>query len=240
MKCILTDIRRALTRRWFPIAIFAALAAMLISSGIEADYLITALANGDTPDWGGFIYAALTGQLGLLVLPALCALPFSKEPLEALLCGALRSAIFRTGRRAYIMGQVAACAVSGMLVQGAAFVLLCALLEGIARLHGYGGIGYAAITPVFPFVLSRMLAGGLWACIGGGIALITATLSAAYIAPLCLCYALTMVGTRFFAKTIWLNPMNWITAPGMALPILSGAAVGLMGLVLRKKVEKYV
>lgn len=53
-----------------------------------------------------------------------------------------------------------------------------------------------------------------WGCLA---ALLTETAAAASFAPLCLCYAMMMIGTRFFPGIVQLNPVSWFT--GGALPL---------------------
>ena len=88
-------------------------------------------------------------------------------------------------------------------------------------------------------LLRRMLCGGLWAVVGSVIALLTETSAAASIAPLCLCYALMMVGTRFFPAFTAMNPMNWLS--GWVWPLLLGLAAVAAGLLatLNREVKRY-
>ena len=51
-------------------------------------------------------------------------------------------------------------------------------------------------------LLRRMRCGGIWASVGCVMALATETSSAAHLGPLCLCYALMMLGKRFFPAAV--------------------------------------
>ena len=221
MKCIFSDFRRAITGRWFLIAIFASMLALWASVGPQSWYVLDALQmaaeDDEWMDWPYFLQSALTGQLGLLLLPALSALPCASEALHELRSGVFRPAIFRTGRAAYIWGQTLSCVVSGMAVQLCAFVGLSLFLNAASRMAGGGWIPMEALGGCLPPLVGRALCGGGWAVIGCIVALITETSSAALIAPLCLCYALTMIGTRFFPNALFLNPVNWPSAPPPAL-----------------------
>lgn len=79
----------------------------------------------------------MKGDFGLLTLPALSALPFAAQALHEIKSGAIRPAVFRTGRKNWIIGKVAGCVISGMLLQGAAVGLLFLILNGLMR--GYAG-----------------------------------------------------------------------------------------------------
>ena len=76
----------------------------------------------------------MKGDFGLLTLPALSALPFAAQALHEIKSGAIRPAVFRTGRKNWIIGKVAGCVISGMLLQGAAVGLLFLILNPVRRL----------------------------------------------------------------------------------------------------------
>ena len=68
----------------------------------------------------------------------------------------------------------------------------------------------------------------------------TETTSAAYLAPLCLCYAMVMIGTRFFPEAILLNPSNWLTGAFWPLLLVLIVLMTALAWMLRKKVNAYV
>ena len=72
------------------------------------------------------------------------------------------------------------------------------------------------------------------------MALMTETTSAAYLAPLCLCYAMVMIGTRFFPDVALLNPTNWLTGAVWPLLLALGILAATLAGTLRKKVNAYV
>ena len=71
------------------------------------------------------------------------------------------------------------------------------------------------------------------------IALATETASAAYLAPLCLCYTLMMIGTRFFPDAAMLNPMQWVSGTAWLLIVLLVLTIALQVLFLKRGVQKY-
>lgn len=244
MKCIFSNFRRAITGHWFLIAIFASMLALWASIGSQTwdffDMLRSAGEDGDWVDWSYFLQSSLTGQLGLLLLPALAALPFASEALHELKSGVFRPVLFRTGKTAYIAGQTLGCMVSGMLVQVFAFAGLVLFISFASFFAGGGWIAPQTLTDCLPLLLGRMLCGGGWALVGCILALVTETSSAAMIAPLCLCYALTMIGTRFFPDTVLLSPMNWLTAPLPALALATGTLLAAAYTTLHQEVKKHV
>ncbi len=246
MKCIFYDIRRAIAGRWFLAALLASAAALYLSVGQAADSLMNVLREwefyadiGFQMDLADLLRRGLTGDFGVMTLPALSALPYAAQPLTELKCGALRPVIFRTGRSGWILGKAAACVLSGMALHAASALLLALFLQGLTL--GMIGqplpLGDAADLPML--LLRRMLCGGIWAGVGCVLALVTETTSAAYLAPLCLCYAMAMIGTRFFPEVLALNPIHWLT--GLTWPLLLfvlAVAVWLM-LELKREVAKH-
>lgn len=246
MKCIYYDCRRAITGRWFLAAFFASVVSLYMSIGDQTYYLMNMLSQMDMYEDSLWLDAAslltqgLQGEFGVMILPALSALPFAAQALQEIKSGAIRPAVFRAGRKSWIAGKLLSTFVSGMVLQMAAAIGLLLvfhlmMLISAGQLFPMGNIG-----PVWSLLLRRMLCGGIWAGTGCMIALLTETASAAYISPLCLCYALVMIGSRFFPDVALLNPINWLA--GALWPLLFVLAVLAAALVwmLRKKVNAYV
>ena len=248
MRCILSDLRRALTGRWFLLSLLATVLALYLSAGTQTyDFLLSLreLYDPDNQsmyfsiDAASLLTGAMQGHFGLLTLPALSALPYGAQALMELKSGALRPVVFRTGRRSWLAGKLLACMASGMVLQGLSTVILLGILHGMTRSIGGILLPPGDMGAVWAMLLRRMLCGGLWAGIGSMIALLTETSAAASIAPLCLCYALMMVGTRFFPAFTAMNPMNWLS--GWVWPLLLGlvAVAALLFTTLNREVKRY-
>lgn len=246
MKSICYDLRRAIAGRWFLAALIATTTALYLSVGQATYGLIGYL---ESVEWyeDGFWYSVsdllvlgMKGDFGMLTLPALSTLPFAAQALHEIKSGAIRPAVFRTGRNSWIIGKAAGCVISGMMLQGAAVGLLFLILNGLMR--GYAGqwFPWGDGGDFWPMLLRRMLCGGIWAGVGCVIALATETAPAAYLAPLCLCYALTMIGTRFFPDAMMLNPMQWVNGAAWLLVILLVITIALQALFLKRGAQKYV
>ena len=244
MFILLSDLRRAVKGRWFLIAVFAS-AVVLWASADSPQWgirdLLYGAGDGDSSELAAFLHSALQGPLGLLLLPALSALPYGAQALYEIRSGAFRPAIFRAGKTAYIAGLTLACAAAGMLAQLFAFALLAAPMGLASFLLADGQwLPLEAIVPCLRPLLGRMLLGGGWAMLGHILALVTETASAAIIAPLCLCYALTMTGTRFFPDLWMLSPLNWQDAPLLAQTLIL-AALGIAAVITQnREVQKHV
>ena len=89
-------------------------------------------------------------------------------------------------------------------------------------------------------LLRRMRCGGIWASVGCVMALATETSSAAHLGPLCLCYALMMLGKRFFPAAVMLNPINWIDGGDGMLAGLETVSILLQIVFLKRGVREYV
>lgn len=246
MKCIFYDFRRAITGRWFLAALMASAAALYMSIGSQSYHLLDQLKQ--LREYGDYFYlnaaellqAGLQGDFGVMTLPALSALPFAAQALQEIKSGAIRPAVFRAGRKSWIAGKLIATLVSGMLLHLAAALTLVMVFHTLMLLFVGDLFPMGDFASVWPLILRRMLCGGIWAGVGCLIALMTETSSAAYLAPLCLCYAMVMIGTRFFPNITLLSPANWIT--GAVWPLALGLAIIGIGLalMLRKKVNAYV
>ena len=246
MKSICYDVHHAIARRWFLAALIATTVALYLSVGQATYGLIGYLESYELFEENSFGYSmtdmltmGMKGDFGLLTLPALSALPFAAQALHEIKSGAIRPAVFRTGRNSWIIGKVAGCVISGMLLQGAAVGLLFLILNGLMR--GYAGqwFPWGDGGDFWPMLLRRMLCGGIWAGVGCIIALATETASAAYLAPLCLCYALMMIGTRFFPDVAMLNPMQWVNGAAWLLVVLLIITIALQALFLKRGVQRY-
>ena len=249
MRCILSDLRRALTGRWFLLSLIATVLALYLSAGTQTYHFLISLR--DLADQDAVIYEfymdaaslladALRGDFGLLTLPALSALPYAAQALLELKNGTLRPVLFRAGRQSWLMGKLLACVVSGMVLQGLAGLLLLGVLHGMTRVIGNIPMPAGNMAAMWATLLRRMLCGGLWAGIGSVIALLTETSAAASIAPLCLCYALMMVGTRFFPAFTAMNPMNWLSGWVWPLALGLAAVAALLLATLNREVKRYV
>lgn len=246
MKCIADDLRRAITGRWFFVAFFASAASLYMSIGSQSYRLIDMLSQLELYESSFWLDAAsllsqgLRGDFGVMVLPALSALPFAAQALQEIKCGAIRPAVFRVGRKSWIAGKLLSTFVSGMLLQAAAAIGLLLVLHLMMLIFAGTTFPMGDFAPVWPVLLRRMLCGGIWAGVGCLAALLTETASAAYLAPLCLCYAMVMIGTRFFAETALLNPTNWLTGAAWPLLLVCVVLAGALAWVLQRKVNAHV
>ena len=246
MKCIFFDFRRAITRRWFLVAFFASVVSLYMSIGDQSYYLINMLSEMEIYedslwlDAASLLLQGMQGDFGVMILPALSALPFAAQALQEIKSGAIRSAVFRVGRKSWIAGKLLSTLASGMLLQIAAAIGLLLVFHMMMLIYAGELVPMGDFAPVWAVLLCRMFCGGIWAGVGCLIALMTETTSAAYLAPLCLCYAMVMIGTRFFPEAILLNPSNWLAGAFWPLLLVLIVLMTALAWMLRKKVNAYV
>ena len=240
VRALRVDLSKTLLSRWFIIALLATLFSLWLSVARELRYLPDMLMYNDEPDWAGFLIQATQGSFAALTLPAFSALPGAGLALLELQTGAARSSIFRSSWRPYVYSKTISVLLSGMAVQAGAMLALIAVMQGI-RLYALGqpiplNLLAAAASPL----LSRVLSGGIWAGVGSLLALLTSTSSAAAVGPLCLYYALMMIGTRFFSAIPAINPVEWLSSFAPWLLVLFAMTGLALLLTHRRKVRAYV
>lgn len=239
LRVSLLDLRRALTGRWFVIALLATLGTLLVAIGRDLLHLDDWMMYGSEPRWDDLLRQGMQGQFAALTLPALSALPAAGQALLEVQTGTARYSIFRAGWRHYVLGKTLACLLGGVLAQALAFLLLLGALQGIRIRVLAAPFPLNSLDGALSMGLARAICGGIWVAVGSALALMTETPSAATIGPLCLFYTLLMVVTRFFPTVPAVNPVNWLGGPSGWL--LLGLLVSALGqaLVLRRKVHDH-
>lgn len=239
-RALRADLRKALLGRWFAAALLATLFSLWAGIARELRYLPDDLLCGDEPSWARLLNQAMQTGFAQLSLPALAALPAAGLALLELQTGAVRGAISRVGFRPYCAGKVVSALAGGMALEAAGLLLLLGLMHAI-RLGALGApIPFWALRDAGGALLARILCGGLWSGAGSLLALLTGTPSAATVGPLCLCYGLLMVGTRFFPDAAWINPLIWLE--GAFRPLLAALClvIPLLWAVMGRKAFQHV
>jgi len=230
MRAILADLRFSIRNKWFGITILATIVCLWLDLGTDTYWLL----HGGAMNITDLLIKALEGRGSALSLPLLSALPCAGNALRELSSGATRPAVFRSGRTAYIVGKVTAVLFVSILAQAVGVILFCVLLLVFCPLE----------TFAFPVAMIKawLLSTTIFAFIGGIGALIAKDTVCAYVIPTAMCFALTMLASRFFTDVKYLSPLSWLSGEG-AIPLLCMLLAGITALyiaVLSIEVRRYV
>lgn len=202
------ELGRQFRSRWFWISAVLTICALWAGLGTESWWLL----HGAEMEAFGLLENTLTGSSNSLALPLLSALPCAAAARREINSGAVRHILFRCGLRAYLCSRTAVLllvSVSAQAAGTAAFILL---------------INVLAVTPAFPVHLfcARMLCTAVFALLGSLGALVTKDTTCAYAVPAAICFALSMLRSRFMAEAAFLDPLCWLTGNAALLPGLCG------------------
>lgn len=181
----------------------------------------------------GLIFSALSSDVVLLVLPILCALPYTSAFLDDLGSNFYRAYLPRSGKRKYIRARIMSTALSGGLALFLGAVLIAAVF-GIAFLPSevtkelpemavQGGMlpatedGSAEVlmaeqsfVGVVVTAFAFFLNGALWSLAGAILCTVTMNKYVAYASPFVLYYVLVILAERYFQNLYVLNPREWV------------------------------
>ena len=205
---ILADFRHALKSFWFSIAVLAAIVGFWLDLGTDAFLLL----RGGGVDPMDLLRKALSGAGSVISLPLLASLPCAASAWQELNAGAARLAVFRCGRFSYISGKLIAVLTMAALAQVIGLMIFLGILLMICPV---------ADTP-FPglALLARLLTAMFFSAVGGAGALIAKDAVSAYAIPIALCFALSMISSRFFISVRLANPLNWLKGDPQAIGLL--------------------
>lgn len=215
-----TDMKRALSSWGFWFGVAGMAVAIII--GAFDSFLNIGKAGVTIPV--GFHETALLGALSsdtvLLVVPILCALPYTSSFVDDLKSGYIKYYLQRSGRREYVAAKAAATALSGGLVLftgiAAAYVIFCLFFTPAETLPAQAaGTSPAPLPPsVFADILSRamifLLCGAFWSLLGQLFASFTMSKYVAYASPFIFYYVLVILSERYMKDIYSLNPKVWL------------------------------
>jgi len=210
---ITSNIRQAVFSRGFLIALMGTALVILFSS---MEGIIEAFrAEGLQPN--GFhstlVLSALSSDGMRLALPILCALPYTACFVDDVKSGFIKQYLHRITVRDYLLGKLAACALSGGL----------ALVGGMLLAYGLSALAFTPMElalmedevaqPYFAELLTRALlffcSGAFWAVIGMTLATLTHSRYMAYASPFIFYYVLIILYERYFDTLYVLYPKEW-------------------------------
>ena len=137
-KALRASLRQAILSRGFVIAVACTALVLFLSSvqdiltGFRSEQLLSPGFHSD------LIMSALSSEAMALVLPILCALPYTASFLDDVKSGFIKEYLPRTTVARYIAGKAVACAVSGGLV----------LALGIFLAYGFAALTFLPMEAV--------------------------------------------------------------------------------------------
>lgn len=166
------------------------------------------------------LLASLASDTVLLVVPILCALPFTASFVEDCTSGFLKFSLQRAGKGSYLAARAFSTALSGglALFTGivAAYVLFLLVFTPAESLPVQVA-GAALVLPppsIFADVLARailfLLCGAFWSGMGQLFASVTMSRYVAYASPFILYYVLVILSERYMKDIYVLNPKVWL------------------------------
>jgi hypothetical protein len=208
LNTILLDIRHALKNIWLSIAVLAVVVSFWLDLGTDAFWLL----RGGEKDPMELLRKALSGSGSAISLPLLASLPCAASAWQELQAGAARLAVFRCGRFAYVSGKLIAVLFMAALAQAIGLMIFLGMLLMISP----------AADTLFPgsALLARLLAAMFFSAVGGAGALIAGDAVSAYAIPIALCFALSMISSRFLISVRLANPLNWLKGDPKAIGLL--------------------
>ncbi|MDE6025987.1 MAG: hypothetical protein K2G45_11095 [Lachnospiraceae bacterium] len=143
------------------------------------------------------LYTAGYGsKLYMVCVPVICTFPYTTAWLADYGSGYIKQYLPRTGVRAYIMGKIFACGISGGLVEVIPIWLFAWLKDKTV-------LEQAELSLVFA-------SGVLWAVLAATLAALVGSRYVAYGGSFVIFYLLVILHERYFRRLYCLNPQEWL------------------------------
>lgn len=203
------ELMRMVSGRGFCVSLLAAAAAVILGTPwteLAADGL---LENGAFVD---LFYKALSSKIVCYVMPVIAVLPWSDSFLSEWKGGFLKSALPRTGRRAYMENKLLAVALGGFLAWTLAGVLVCSgYFLVFFPMEKRGTVPVNALRESAETLLRCGLIGGIFGSLGGISGVLGGSSYLAFGIPFVVYYFCMILQERYFPDALWLYPPQWIT-----------------------------
>ena len=208
MGVILSDFRHCVKNIWFTLSILVLVISLWLDIGTEAYWLL----HQEVVDPIELFSKALLGNGSVISLPLLASLPCAASAWQELNAGAARLAVFRCGRVSYITGKLIAVLFMAALAQVIGLMFFLGMLLMICP----------SVHAPFPILalLARLLTAMFFSAVGGAGALVAKDAVSAYVIPIALCFALSMISSRFLISVRLANPLNWLKGDPQAIGLL--------------------
>jgi len=238
MNALKTDIKRALLSWGFPVGIIG----MAVAAFFGAFEQMLPVFQGQVEEGlqQGFtiqlVFTALGSDIVLMVLPILCALPFTTAFVDDFKSKYIREYLPRCGKRDYVRGKVIATTLSGGLTLFLGILLVLVVFAvmflpmevppevpemseyemQMARMMGDAAQQADTLTAQLNFAQLMQtafvffLSGCLWSLVGSLMATLTMSRYMAYAAPFIFYYVLVILSQRYLKDFYVLDPQEWL------------------------------
>lgn len=225
----ITDLNRSLKSWGFAVGVIG----MAVSVFLGALEQLLPVFQGQYVVTEGFtvqlMFTALSSDIVLLLVPILCAIPFTTAFLDDYKSRFIRKYLPRVGRRTYVSAKVVTTAISGGLALSSGVILAFSILlllfipmevpEEKTEILGYEvqvadkDVDIQPQQNLVEFMKRSFLfflSGCFWSLIGGVFATLTMSKYAAYASPFILYYVLVILCNRYFKGIYIINPQEWL------------------------------
>lgn len=238
MNALKTDVKRALTSWGFIVGIIGMAVAAFFGAfeqmvPVFQGKMAEGLQQGFTIQ---LVFTALSSDIVLMVLPILCALPFTTAFVDDFKSKYIREYLPRCGKQDYVRGKVFATTLSGgltlflgILLVLVVFAILFLPMEAppeVPELSEYeqqmarmmGDTAQQADTLAAQMNFAQLmqnafvffLCGCLWSLVGALMATLTMSRYMAYAAPFIFYYVLVILTQRYLKDFYVLDPQEWL------------------------------
>lgn len=213
-RTIISNIKQAICSKAFFIGV-SSFVLLLFFSSIES---ITEVIRSDklleNGFHGTFVLDALGSDAVMLVLPILCALPFTASFVDDTKGGFIKSYLVRTTKRGYVTGKMIGCALSGGLILLLGILIAYALsalcFMPMEATVAVGEIAKQTYIGVFNKAILFFFSGAFWALVGMTFATLTNSKYMAYASPFIIYYVLIIFSERYFENLYVIYPKEWL------------------------------
>lgn len=240
------ELMRMVRGRGFCVSLLLAAAAVIVGTPWTEPAADGFLESGA---FFALFQKALCSKTVCYMMPVVAVLPWSDSFLAEWKGGFLKSALPRTGRRAYMENKLLAVALGGFLAW---------ILAGLLVLFGYflvffpmqkrGAVPADVLREAAEMLLRCGLIGGIFASLGGISGVLGGSAYLSFGIPFVVYYFCMILQERYFPDALWLYPPQWITGSAnwgankeglwIFLLLLLFAACGAHAAVLYARLEE--
>ncbi len=211
MEEIKIDLKRAIYNFPFLIASLAMIVVLAIGAGSKLLFPEDIGMGLDINYHAQLIFAGLSSDIVLMVVPIICTLPYTTAFLDEFRSGFIKPYLMRCDKSAYIKGKVIGVAVSGGLALSVGVLVSYFIASLVYKpLEVADPMAVAPLNILFTKTLVFFLCGCLWSSVGALFANITLSKYMAYAAPFVIYYVLVILSERYFHSIYVINPEEWL------------------------------